>query len=307
MMAAEKNKLAQGELLLMEPMSKYTSWRVGGPAKQMYKPAGKDDLLHFIQQLPAGEQVFFVGLGSNLLVRDGGIDGTVINMHGALTDWHIHSEQAEEVQVYVEAGVACAQLARILVKQGLQGGEFFAGIPGTLGGALAMNAGAFGGETWNHVKQVETVNRLKGLVEYPSTAYETAYRSVQGPAESYFVSAILHFKPVEQQAEANAGMDKIKALLNKRSASQPIGVYSCGSVFRNPANDYAARLIESIGLKGYRIGGAQVSEKHANFIINDANATAKDIEDLITFVQTQVSEKAAVNLHREVVIIGELL
>lgn len=291
----------RGRLLKDEPMLRHTSWRVGGPADYMYVPADKNDLIAFLRQVPDDEPVMFLGLGSNVLVRDGGIRGTVIGLQGALGEFHVHENLTEAVVIYAEAGVPCAQLARFSAKLGLTGGEFFAGIPGTLGGALAMNAGAFGGETWRQVAQVETIDRHGNLLSRTPSDFVIGYRSVYRPDAEWFTAAYLRFqRDSSRMAEA-----RIKELLGKRGATQPIGVYSCGSVFRNPADDFAARLIESVDLKGYKIGGATVSDKHANFIVNDGTASAMHIEQLIQHVRRCVEEKTGVLLQPEVLIVGE--
>lgn len=290
-----------GRLLTDEPMARHTSWRVGGPADYLYIPADKNDLAAFLRRVPDGEPLMFLGLGSNLLVRDGGIRGTVIGLQGALSEFHVHENRDDAVVIYTEAGVPCAQLARFSAKLGLTGGEFFAGIPGTIGGALAMNAGAFGGETWRQVLQVETIDRHGNLHVRAPADYVIGYRSVSRPDAEWFTAAYLQF----DRDSARTAEARIKELLNKRGATQPIGVYSCGSVFRNPAGDFAARLIESAGLKGYRIGGANVSEKHANFIVNDGTGSALHIEQLIQHVRRSVEEKTGVLLQPEVLIVGE--
>jgi UDP-N-acetylmuramate dehydrogenase len=301
MMALQRNNGLRGELLHNEPMAPYTSWRAGGVARDMYRPADREDLLLFLRSLPAAEEIIFLGLGSNLLVRDGGVQGTVICMQGVLTDISVIESSAGEARVYAGAGAPCAQLARFGAQQELAGSEFFAGIPGTVGGALAMNAGAFGSETWGFVEQVESVDRRGVVVVRKPADYQIAYRHVQGPRHEWFLGGFFRFK----RDPDKAGKQRIKDLLNKRSSTQPIGVYSCGSVFRNPPGDYAARLIDTAGLKGYRIGGAHVSEKHANFIINDADASARDIEELIFYVQARVESAHGVRLQPEVHIIGE--
>jgi UDP-N-acetylmuramate dehydrogenase len=286
----------RGVLRENEPLSRHTSWRVGGPADRYYVPASIEDLSLFVAGLPAGEPVYWVGLGSNLLVRDGGVRGTVIGTHGVLSGL----ERRPDGTVVAEAGVPCAKLARQCVRWGLGQAEFFAGIPGTVGGALAMNAGAFGGETWRHVSSVQTMDRC-GIVHHRGREqYEVGYRSVRGPADEWFLAANLSF-----ETDSAASSADIKALLARRKASQPIGLPSCGSVFRNPPGDHAARLIETAGLKGRRIGGAEVSPKHANFIINTGGATAADIEQLIDLVRKTVLEVHGVRLQPEVRILGE--
>lgn len=287
----------KGRLLNNEKLAKYTSWRVGGPADQLYIPFDRQDLCEFIASLPESEPLFWMGLGSNLLVRDGGIRGTVINTKGRLKEMKL----AEDGSVYVEAGVPCAHVARFCAEQGLIGAEFLAGIPGTMGGALKMNAGAFGGETWGIVKQVEMIDGAgKVTLRYPHE-FKVSYRSIKNFENEWFLSCRLHL----QQGDSAASQQKIKALLEQRAKTQPTNQPSCGSVFKNPEGDYAARLIEKTGLKGYAIGGACVSIKHANFIVNTGNASAADIEDLIHYVQNKVKEHHGVELQTEVCMVGE--
>jgi UDP-N-acetylmuramate dehydrogenase len=295
-MAAMARSRDNGKLRKQEPMSRHTTWRVGGPADLYYKPADLEDLCGFVAGLPADVDVIWLGLGSNLLVRDGGIRGVVIATHGALG----RIDDLDDCRLRVEAGVPCAKLARYCARRGVGPAEFFAGIPGTVGGALAMNAGAFGGETWECVTAVETLNRQGQIKHRKATEYDVGYRSVIGPEGEWFVAAQMQF-----HTGATTGEDAIKDILARRKDTQPLGEPSCGSVFRNPPGDHAARLIESAGLKGYRIGGAHVSEKHANFIINDGNATAADVEALINHVATTVESSQGVELQMEVRIIGD--
>ena len=297
-MAAEQQAALRGELLHREPMARHTSWRVGGPADCYYRPADIDDLAVFLQQLPLDEPLTWLGLGSNLLVRDGGIRGTVISTSGLLNEISLQDGQV----IRAEAGVSCAKLARFAAREGLTGAEFFAGIPGTVGGALAMNAGAFGGETWPLVVKVETLDRYGQRHVRTPADYAIAYRSVKGPNNEWFVAAHMQLA----SGDVEAGQARIKELLAKRGATQPTTQASCGSVFRNPEGDHAARLIEQCGLKGKCIGGACVSEKHANFIVNRGGATARDIESLIEDVAQTVQRECAVSLMYEVHIIGEL-
>ncbi len=289
----------RGQLLSNEKLAKYTSWRVGGDAERMYIPADKQDLQQFIASLAVDEPVFWLGLGSNLLIRDGGIRGMVINVRAKVKQMNL----VNDTHVYVECGVPSAHVARFCSEHDLSGAEFLAGIPGTMGGALKMNAGAFGGETWNLVESVELMSVGGKAAEYEGSKFEVGYRSVKGLANSCILSAVLQLTRNSDQA----GQGKIKKLLAQRAATQPTNLPSCGSVFRNPANDFAARLIEASGLKGYSIGGAEVSEKHANFIINTGDATAKDIEQLIAYIQSEVARKQGVELHTEVCIVGDKL
>ncbi|HEX5419545.1 MAG TPA: UDP-N-acetylmuramate dehydrogenase [Gammaproteobacteria bacterium] len=288
-----------GELqgvLREEPMARHTSWRVGGPAELYFKPADLAALEGFLAQLPPEKPVHFVGLGSNLLVRDGGVRGAVIAT-GGLTQT---LERLDDGRVKVSAGVPCPRLARRCVAMRLGPAAFFAGIPGSLGGALAMNAGAFGGETWNNVESVETIDRRGHRRERGRGDFRIGYRSVEGPPGEWFVGAAFRFAE-----DPSLEPSTIKEMLARRAAMQPLGLPSCGSVFRNPAGDSAGRLVEQAGLKGLRVGGAVVSDKHANFIINEGSATAADIERLIEIVQQRVASRTGVALELEARVIGE--
>lgn len=288
----------RGEIKHNEPLYKHTTWHVGGLARQTFRPADTQDLRLFLSQLPKTEPILWLGLGSNVLIRDAGFPGTVIFTQYGLNSLKIHNNMIE-----AECGVTCAKLARFCADQGFSQGEFFAGIPGTIGGALAMNAGAFGGETWNYVVAVETIDHSGELHSRKPSDYHVGYRTVESMNknhEEWFTRAQFSF-PV---APTSGDRASIKTLLAKRAETQPIGTFNCGSVFRNPPGDYAARLIEASGLKGYRNGGAVVSEKHANFIINDQHARAADIEALIIHVQQEVIKKQGITLHLEVKIVG---
>ena len=296
MMAAARDIRVQGELRFDEPMSKHTSWRAGGPADVFFVPASVDDLSTFLAELDAGTPVFWLGAGSNLLVRDGGLRGVVISATRMLRGL----ERIDGSTVKAGAGLPCTQLARQCIRWGLGPSEFFAGIPGTVGGALTMNAGAHGGETWERVVSVRTIDRQGRIHERMPADYTVAYRSVKGPANEWFIDATLAFDP-----DVTPSMEAMQAMLERRKTTQPLGLPSCGSVFRNPPGDHSARLIEAAGLKGHRIGGAEVSTKHANFIINRDDATATDIEALIEFVRQTVLEVHGVSLKHEVRIVGE--
>lgn len=278
-----------------EPLSRHTSWHVGGPADVFFMPRDREDLVDFLKLLPADTPVLWLGLGSNLLVRDGGIRGVVVSTKESLGSM----QRCGEREVHAEAGVACARIARECAKWNLGPAEFFTGIPGTLGGALAMNAGAFGGETWQHVARVETVDAQGTVRERQASEYRAGYRHLEAPAAGeWFLAATLRF-------EGSSSAEATKGLLEKRRATQPIGEWSCGSVFTNPPGDHAARLIEATGLKGFRIGGAVVSTKHANFILNEGGATARDIESLIQHVQREVARVQGVSLQPECRTVGE--
>lgn len=296
MMAATDNAGMQGEMRFDEPMSRHTSWRAGGPAERYFVPASLEDLQRFLAGLDPDVPVYWFGVGSNLLVREGGLKGVVVAPARLLRKL----ERIDARRVRAGSGVPCTQLARQCIRWGLGPSEFFAGIPGTVGGALAMNAGAYGGETWERVAAVRTIDRSGGMHERTPGEYAVGYRHVSGPPNEWFLEATFEFEP-----GADASIETMNSMLERRRKTQPLGLPSCGSVFRNPEGDHAARLIESAGLKGYTIGGAQVSEKHANFIINTGNASASDIEALIEHVQRSVREQFGVELVHEVRIVGE--
>jgi UDP-N-acetylmuramate dehydrogenase len=296
MMAAARDLIVQGELRYDEPMSRHTSWRAGGLADVFFVPASVADLSDFLSGLDIDTPLFWHGVGSNLLVRDGGIRGVVISASKILRD----IERAADHKVEAGAGVACTQLARQCIRWDLGPSEFFAGIPGTVGGALAMNAGAHGGETWERVAAVRTIDRRGEIHVRMPDEYSIAYRSVSGPVNEWFLGATFAF-----EADVKPSFETLNTMLDRRKTTQPIGLPSCGSVFRNPAGDHSARLIETAGLKGYRVGGAEVSEKHANFIINCDEASGTDIEKLIEHVQQTVIDFHGVTLVHEVRIVGD--
>ena len=319
-----------GELRVDEPMHRHTTWRTGGPAQRAYFPSDLQDLARFLRALPAAEPLQFVGLGSNLLVRDGGVRGTVVFTHGALKQVDLTEEPTGAPLIFAQAGVAAPKVARFAATHGLRGAEFLTGIPGTVGGALAMNAGCYGSETWDVVHMVLTLTRDGEVKRRMPAEFEVSYRHVllkgggrreEGgeksaaplspftpppsplppPTEEFFAAAWFRLAPGDGEESRHV----IKELLQRRIASQPLGEPNAGSVFRNPPGDYAARLIESCGLKGFAIGGAVVSRKHSNFIVNTGGASSADIEALIEHVQATVKERCGVLLEREVRIVGE--
>ncbi len=290
------HKQIKGRLLHNEILAKYTSWKVGGPAQHMFFPHDRNDLLNFLRNQQQTGAIFWMGLGSNLLIRDGGILGTVINTRGRLKQLQLCTDGS----VMAEAGVPCAHVARFCCDKGLTGAEFLAGIPGTMGGALKMNAGAFGGETWGIVENVEMVNAKGEVAVYLPKEFTVTYRSVKGHEDEWFLATRLRLKA----GDTIASQEQIRELLARRAQTQPTSQPSCGSVFKNPEHDYAARLIEASGLKGYCIGGACVSEKHANFIVNTGQASAADIEGLIEYVRSEVIHQQNINLYTEVRIVG---
>jgi UDP-N-acetylmuramate dehydrogenase len=308
MQMIEPDQLARttlrGRLRENEPMAKHVSWRAGGRAARAYVPADLDDLQSFLRTLPDGERVCFVGLGSNLLVRDGGFRGTVVLMHDTRAKVRLDDDL-----VFAAAGVASPKVARFAATQGLEGAEFLAGIPGTIGGALAMNAGCYGSETWQFVERADTIDRQGAVHARTAREFETGYRHValKGRAlgtDEWFTGAWFRFPP----GDGDWARERIKALLDKRIATQPLNLPNAGSVFRNPPDDHAARLVEACGLKGFAIGHARISEKHANFIVNpQGKASAADIEALIEHARAAVLKRFGIALVPEVRIIGEAL
>ncbi len=300
------NPALRGRLFANEPMRRHVSWRTGGVAQRAYVPADLDDAAQFLRSLPAAEAVYFVGLGSNLLVRDGGVRGTVVLMHTSHAAMHMDGEF-----LYAEAGAASPKVARYAATQGYAGAEFLAGIPGTVGGALAMNAGCYGSETWDRVERVLMLSRSGELRARTPAEFDIAYRQVvlkdakpgaELGADEWFAAAWFRF----ERGDSAMARRRIKELLQQRIAAQPLDLPNAGSVFRNPPGDHAARLIEASGLKGYAIGGARVSEKHANFIVNaGGGGSAADIENLIEHVRQTVLAEHGVELVAEVRIIGE--
>ncbi len=297
------NPVLRGRLSFGEPMRKRLSWRAGGAADRAYIPADLEDAAQFLRTLPAGEPIYFIGLGSNVLVRDGGIRGTVLLMHASHALIHMDGEL-----VYAEARAASPKLARYAAIHGYAGAEFLAGIPGTVGGALAMNAGCYGSETWNRVERVLMLGRGGELRERGPGEFDVAYRRVtltdgELGTQEWFAAAWFRF----ERGDGAVALRRIKELLQRRIRAQPLALPNAGSVFRNPPGDHAARLIEACGLKRHAIGGASVSEKHANFIVNaHGRASAADIEHLIEYVKNTVLAKYGVELTPEVRIIGEL-
>lgn len=287
----------EGELRFDEPMYKHTTWRVGGNAQMYFMPKDKAAMIQLMCQLPGNIPVFWFGLGSNLLVRDGGISGMVICTVKGLSEINRISDDT----VYAQAGTTSARLARYCARHGLEGAEFLAGIPGSFGGAVAMNAGAFGGDTWSLIKRVECLDRDGNISWFDKSEIEHAYRQVDLPKNHWIVGAEIQLTPIK-------GLDlarRIRELLKTRGVSQPVQTANAGSVFKNPENDFAASLLEQSGMKGTSIGGAEFSQKHANFIVNKGGASALDIESLIEVGRKAVKSHFGVSLIPEVRIVGQ--
>jgi UDP-N-acetylmuramate dehydrogenase len=297
---AELRPELRGRFAVDEPMAGHVSWRAGGHVARAYFPADLADLAEFLRRLRPDEPLLVVGLGSNLLVRDGGFNGTMVFSHAALNE--LRHESAGTL--YVEAGVASPKVARFAANLNLIGVEFLAGIPGTFGGALAMNAGCYGGETWQFVDRVLMLNRRGELIERKADEFAVGYRHVglKATTDEVFAGAWLRLPA----GDGTAARERIAELLAMRLASQPLDLPNAGSVFRNPPGDHAARLIEAAGMKGATEGGARVSEKHANFIVNpEGAASAAAIESLIGRIRVEVQQRFGIELVCEVRIVGD--
>jgi len=306
---AKQSGQLRGSLKLNESLARYTTWRIGGNAECCYQPKDEADLQVVLQLLPEHSAINWLGLGSNLLVRDAGVKGLIIVTNGVLNELSFDCA-ANSCLLSAQSGVSCAVLSRKAANNSLNGAEFLSGIPGTIGGALAMNAGAFGGEIWQHVVNVTMINEQGELLKRTADDFVIGYRTISlkkkiknKQNKEWFLSACFKFAKDEQGLQQSKA--EIKRLLAKRAETQPTKQANAGSVFKNPDNDYAARLIESCGLKGKMLNGAQISAKHANFIVNNGGAKAKDIEALMTEIKAQVLAKHHVELIAEVRIIGE--
>ncbi len=288
----------RGRLLINASMARYSSWRAGGRAAQLFIPADMKDLVKFITALEPQVALYFVGLGSNLLVRDGGLDGVIVRLAPGLTSLSL----GEPGIVRAQAGVAAPKLARFATSCQLGELAFMVGIPGSVGGALAMNAGCYGSTTWQFVHQVTLLTRAGELLNVPAYEFKAGYRCVSHPdyRQALFVEA--KFK---LDATQSVDTDTTEQIMREREKTQPIGTANAGSVFVNPPNESAGRLIESAGLAGYQIGAAQISPMHCNFIVNLGGASAADIENLIEHARSVVFAKFAIELKLEVKILGK--
>ena len=289
----------KGSLHFDYGLKRLNTWRVGGAADCFFKADDVTTLSYFLKHCAADHPIFYLGLGSNVLVRDGGIRGIVISL-GSGFNW---IEPRVDNTICAGASTSCAQLARFYVNNGLPGLEFMVGIPGTLGGALRMNAGAFGGEIWQHTVAIEIIDRQGLRKKRARSEIDVGYRFADLADDECIISA--EFKQPQKIEAKDELREQLKTYLEMRNRTQPTNVPTCGSVFKNLQGSSAGRLIEECGLKSYTIGNAMVSEKHANFIVNKGSATADNIEKLISHIQAVVMEHSGVHLQPEVVIIGE--
>lgn len=287
----------RGRLMPTESLAPFTWFRVGGPAEALFLPADAADLQAFLSALPASVPVTVLGVGSNVIVRDGGIPGVVIRLAGA--GFGQITPQAGD-QIIAAAGALDAMVARGAAAAGLAGLEFLVGIPGSIGGALRMNAGCYGREIKDVLVSARAVDRSGRLVALTHADFGFAYRTTTVPADLIFLDATFQASPLPE-VEIRARMEEIT---QSREASQPIRERTGGSTFKNPPGDSAWKLIDRAGFRGVRRGGAMVSDKHCNFLINTGNATAAEIEALGEEVRSGVQEAFGVELHWEIKRIG---
>ncbi len=283
-----------GEIATTVPLSRRTTMGVGGDARWLFVPHDVAALQQAMAVIPQNIALLPLGRGSNLLIGDQGFDGLVLDV-GKLRVMH-----QQHHTMYVGAGMRMSKVAQLAAQVGLTGLEFMATIPGNIGGGVAMNAGAFGQQVSDCLQQVTLVLRTGNIQTLDAQALKMRYRSSVLPVGSLVVEAVFHLQ--EDDSEAIVG--RMRAMRRKRSQSQPLEQPNCGSVFKNPQGDYAARLIEAVGLKGHRIGQAEISSVHANFIVNHGQARAADVLDLIGLAQARVAAAYVIDLEPEVCMLG---
>lgn len=286
------------DVRINEPMSKHTSFKIGGPADIFVAPANRDELIHTLSVCKNNHVPYYtIGNGSNVLVKDKGFRGVIIQIYKKFNHIKIDGET-----VYVEAGILLSKLSKLIAAEGLQGFEFASGIPGTLGGAIYMNAGAYGGEISQVLVSADVIDHTGNIITMSNDELKLGYRTSILQDNNYTViSAVLSLQKGDKE--------EIKALMKdldtRRKTKQPLELPSAGSTFKRPEGYYAGKLIMDSDLRGYVIGDAMVSEKHCGFVVNKGNATASDVLNLINHIQKTVKEKYGVDLEREVRVIGE--
>jgi UDP-N-acetylmuramate dehydrogenase len=292
----------KGEVRYAVPMSEYTSFRVGGKVDYLAFPEGLEDLQRILEWCgQQGIPSFILGNGTNLLVRDGGIRGMAISLSRGFLRVEEVERGPEKSLVFAEAGQSLGKLVEFSWKKGLAGLEFAAGIPGSVGGALFMNAGAFRGEIKDVLDSIRSMEASGLVSERRREEWKFSYRSMGLEEKQVILGGKFRLKAANGQAVKN----KIEEIMRQRMAKQPYDLPSAGSVFKNPAQAPAGKLIEEAGLKGYRVGDAQISEKHANFIVNRGQARAQDILALIELARKKVYQEKGVWLEMEIQVIGE--
>lgn len=299
---AGKRAEIKGKIFYDVPLSDYTSWRIGGPVDYLVFPKDGPDLKEVLAWARRDKIPYFIlGKGTNILIRDGGFRGMAISLTAGFCQLEVVTSLADEIQVQAGAGLPLGKVIDFCIQKGLSGLEFAAGIPGSVGGAVAMNAGAFGGEIKDVLRAVYLMDRQGNMRESSREKLSFSYRALHLPPGDIILGSVFSLRP----AEITCVQKKIREIIAWRQEKQPYDFPSAGSVFRNPQSGPAGRLIERAGLKGYRIGGAQVSEKHANFIINRGGARAKDVLKLIEVVRDKVWRETGVLLELEIQVMGE--
>jgi UDP-N-acetylmuramate dehydrogenase len=294
--------LAKGEICFDVPMARHTSLRVGGSADVLAFPRDEEDLRKLLRFARENDIPYYTfGKGTNVIVRDKGIRGMVISLCRGFKRVKVISREGKEVSVSAEAGGSLKRLVRFTMERNGAGLEAFAGIPGTVGGALVMNAGAFGSEMGNVVQSVALMDGTGNVVLKLREELEFHYRHLNLPEGSIILRATLGLK----EANVEEIVAKIEDFQRLRSQSQPWKLPSAGSIFKNPEGTPAGKLIDELGLKGHRIGGARISEKHGNFIVTQGDATAGEVLALMAFMSDEVYEKRGLRLIPEVLIVGE--
>jgi UDP-N-acetylmuramate dehydrogenase len=287
-------KVFRGDISISEPMADHTWLKVGGPVDYFLKPSDRDDIVNlerFFRERDFPHMI--IGRGSNLLVHDDGFRGAMVNLEGVLSEIRMEDET-----VHADAGVWISSFADFCIKRGFGGTEMLAGIPGTIGGAIRMNAGAYGGEISDYLIDTDVIRNAK-VTRIKKEDAEFAYRR-SGFANDVILSARFRF-PHKDTEEL---MQVRRELLKKRNAAQPVNYPNTGSIFKNPEGTFAAKLVEECGLKGSIIGGAMISDRHANFIVNVGEATAKDVFNLMVLMRTEVYKKFEIALEHEVLLVG---
>ena len=300
-LAAELKSISGLRVKVAEPLARYTSMKIGGPADYFVEPANDAALSNLLRVLHRhGESFCLLGNGSNVLISDRGVRGAVIRLAGEFksAEWR---EEGETAQVNVGAAYAVTQLVRDAARKGYSGLEFAEGIPGSVGGALYMNAGAYGSEFEKVVDQVEAMTAGGEPLRWSRQQMTFSYRDSHLPEGTVVTRVRVKLRKGEQVAVSS----KVRELTSKRKSSQPSGFPNSGSMFRNPPGDYAGRLIEAAGLKGKRMGQSQISERHANFIVNHGGASATEVRRLMELAKSEVRKKFAIELEAEVKFLGD--
>jgi len=278
-----------------EPMASHTTLAVGGPARWFFRPADRAALILAMQVCPADVVILPLGRGSNMLVPDTGFDGFVIDLS------ELNKVRFDACNVSVEAGVRMSGFARQCANQGLTGCEFMATVPGDIGGGVAMNAGCFSQQVSDSLCAISVVLRDGSIIDMDKSNLNMAYRHTELPTGSLVLSATFTL----QTDSPEEIRERMRSMRSRRSSTQPLTQPNCGSVFKNPDGDHAARLIEAAGMKGFQIGGARISEQHANFIVNEGEASSADIVALIQRAQAAVKQNSGIELEPEVRMVGE--